>query len=248
MAFSLSCDACRMVSCAVTCFETMSERTTLFIKDHKLHIYSMDHDNSTLAGIDIQIICLQDNLSEDHVSIQCSIIIRTLQVMSGDLTIIIGRNGWTLTDFVGRTDTWTTVSGFDPAFTNRLPGIRPNKILLPVVDLLLYLQHVAVCESHVRFSSCGVDNLVLDATGEFIAIQIIHESPRLDQISAMPTVAQTTPSTTDVIVKYVRSILPLLQRTSVVLVTVHTGVGVRVEYTIGDMQGFILLKDQMYKQ
>jgi hypothetical protein len=72
-----------------------------------------------------------------------------------------------------------------------------------------------------------------------------HTSPR--DTSAID-ICDTDPgveSTVHVVVKYVRSILPLLQRATSLTVILHADMGLLIEYGLNQASGFILLKDRV---
>ena len=248
MSFSLSSDSNRTLVGAITCFETMTDHVSLCVRDQRLSVRSVDHDDTTLVGLQLQVqvhpsVGVED-LSCRPFSAACSAVMRTLQTMSGALSVSIGVSGWTLTDTIGRTQTWGHQSRLPPIIMDPIYTADPGRLTLLSSDLLLYLQHIAICESYVQFSSAGPGDLQLTATGEFLSICVRHTTPQ-----ATPVTTVDVPgieSTVSVVVKYVRSILPLLQRATELTVTLNTSMGLLIEYMLDGANGFILLKDQVH--
>ena len=81
---------------------------------------------------------------------------------------------------------------------------------MQTADFLLYVQHLSMCESAVNVSSQGPGHLRFEAEGELIAVVIQHAE--LDE--SAPVVC------TSVVFKYIRAILPVLQRVDTLVVQI----------------------------
>jgi hypothetical protein len=93
----------------------------------------------------------------------------------------------------------------------------------------------------VRISSSALDTLTFETIGEFLTISITHVQPGSDPLTKLD---RDTPLSASVIVKYIRSVLPLLQRADQVRIGIVNQQYILIEYTMDTVGAFVLLKDQ----
>jgi hypothetical protein len=246
MSFTISGDVLRTLVFSVVCFETMTECTTLFIDNDKLYVNSTDHDDTTVIGIEAPIDHVAGGpCDQRQLSIKCSMIIETLRTMCGVICIVTSASRWVLTDSVGQICIWEHWQ--PPGIYTRYTGCHNSlvdSVTLSAADLLLYIQQIAICESTVCISLNVLGILRLETVGEFLSIDLKHVPPRSTTTPIVLARDINIIPSSNVIVKYVRSILPLLQRADVVRVSIVNKQCVVIDYDIGPLRAFILLKDQ----
>jgi hypothetical protein len=129
-----------MIVGAITCFETMSDHVSLCVRDQNLHVRSEDHDETTLFGLHAQIQVHPHvmDLPCRPLSVSCSVVLRTLHLMSGTLSVSIGIYSWTLVDAFGRTHVWDHQCRLPTPVMEHIHSTHPVRLTLSCTDLLLY--------------------------------------------------------------------------------------------------------------
>lgn len=192
----------------------MNQGLVLTIEASGLRIQCSDHDDTTVMSYII--------LSEDDqkingafsISVSCDLVLQSLQYVNGDMYLHMLPDGsWSVQDLYGSSSSiWpNTIEA-----TVTVPTGPPDCVVRMIsTDFLLYVQHITLCESYVRVSSYGGNDISMVANGELLSIQIQNE----EQASIMGTDASTVHCT----FKYIRAVLAILTKLDAIDVRITNG-------------------------
>jgi hypothetical protein len=241
MSYSIHRECLGFLSAMVACMETVNQRVYMVIDPSGLCIQSMDHDNTTDIRYTLPVETHNDDDRYSMVCVSCVDVLQFIQCVQGKISITVEEGGeWHLGDSTGHVCIWTnrvrsTHSTMSRGHQRRLEHYDYT-LRIPTADLLLYIQHISLCESYVCVSSHGVNGLSMVADGELLSIQIQTQSQ-------VQTTSQNPPHVVHCTFKYVRSVLSILQKIEYIDLFIIQGEGLFLQVTVGPGTFVIMLRD-----
>ena len=236
MYYQVSCTNSGSLASVVQCLETMNQFVRLDIDPSGLRVQSVDHDDTTLMTYTLPVLSIGGICVRSSINMRCDQILQFLLCTHGDIHIGIDSDPtiWSVRDSSGQSCLWSTGRQL-PNHHDIPASISGYAVCIPSVDFLLYVQHISLCESYVRVSSHGTNDVTLSSDGELISIRIQNQPVVHDGTEIV--VVQCT-------FKYIRAVLSIIQK-SVKLdmfITDGTCVNINVPMATGTLS--IILKDK----
>jgi len=206
--YRLSGAAAESLSLLATCLDMVNQFVRLDIDSSGLVVTCTDHDDTISIRYLLPVETIGDTsppVAPQSVHIRCMDVVRCIQNAQGCVQITTDAACWTISDLAGNTTAWTT-SVKDTRWTYPNTMQYDCAIQIPTSTFLLFGQHITLCESYVRVSSHGCNDITMHAEGEFLSIQIQNEAP------GVPVVVGTHPCVVRCTFKYLRAVLSILQR------------------------------------
>ena len=179
MLYKLPCASIGALSTILTCFDTMNQLVRLDIVPSGFHLRSVDHDETTVLLYTTPIESIDGQYTENStIYVKCEQLLQDIERVHGNVFIDISEDPaitWSVRDTTGHSCVWSTVRR-QPQHTTMIVLDSPDcTVSIPSVDVLLYVQHITLCESTVQVSSCGMNDVSLRSEGELISIHIQNQ-------------------------------------------------------------------------
>jgi hypothetical protein len=211
MTFKIPCATIVALSNMLTCFDTMNQLVRLDIVPSGFELHSVDHDGTTVLHYITPIESSDGHYTGNAaIYVNCEHFLQYIERAHGTVYIDIREDPaitWSLRDTAGHTCVWSTAN-IQPPYSSPLVLMDSTecKVSIPSADILLYIQHITLCESQVNVSSCGKNDVSLCSQGELISIQIQNQP--IGTTNVLYSVNCTF--------KYVRAVLSILQKTEMI--------------------------------
>ena len=219
----------------VQCFETINQYVFLEIESSSLRIQCVDHDDTTVMNYVVPVVSTGERCMRSMVYIRCDQMLQFIQCVHGDVYIDFeSDNTWSARDITGHSCLWSTGRHKPPPPTTT-DGLSECVVCIPSVDFLLYVQHITICESYVRVSSRGTNDLTMESEGELVSIQI-QNRPEVHE-DRQHVVMKCT-------FKYIRAILSILQKLEKLDIYITDKTCLYMKVPLGTGALSVMLKDK----
>jgi hypothetical protein len=215
MSYTVPCSTIGALSTVLSCFDSMNQLVSLDIVSGGLQIQSVDHDATTVLTYTLPMEATGGYYTDNvKVYVKCEQVLHYIDRAHGNVNIEVSGGSWSLRDTTGQACVWSTVTKQPlPNTPSICVDHHDCMISMPSTDFLLYVQHITLCENYVRVSSHGMNDVTLESEGELISIQIQNQS--IVQTGRVYSLLCTF--------KYIRAILPLIQKTEILNVCITHG-------------------------